>query len=66
MKHLNNEAFEKAFSPSYVQPSTQLSVIPHLHINSLVQTQANEIQWLLNRVRGLLLKQKVRHEITSQ
>jgi len=43
---------------SHVQSAAQLSVVPHLHIYSLIQTQPDQIQRLFNSIGGLLLKIK--------
>lgn len=41
---------------TYVQPSSELSVISHFDINALIKTKPDEIQRFLNSVGSLLLK----------
>ncbi len=36
---------------TYVQPSSQFSVVPHFHVDSFVQTESDEIQRFLHRIR---------------
>ena len=47
-------------SSTYMQPAPQLSVIPHLHVNSLIQAETNQIQRLLH-CSGLMELLLLRH-----
>lgn len=50
-----------------MQPASELSVIPHLHVDPLIQTEPDEIEGLLNGICRLLLKTKPkRSELFTQ
>lgn len=41
---------------AYMQSATELPVVPHLDVDPLIQTEADEVQGLLNSVGGGLLR----------
>lgn len=41
-----------------MQPASELSIIPHLHVDPLIQTEPDEIEGLLDGICRLLLKTK--------
>lgn len=46
---------------SHVQSAAQLSVVPHLDVDPLIQTQPDQIQRLFYSVGGLLLQIKFQY-----
>lgn len=45
---------------AYMQSAAELTVVPHLDIDPLVETESDQIQGLLNRVGGRLLQHRQR------
>lgn len=41
---------------SYMQAAAKFTIVPHLDVDPLIQTESDQIQWLLNRIGGWLLQ----------